>query len=396
MSGLALLGGPPTFEDGVAFFRPTTPPIERVMHRLQPSYNRGVLTNGPLVRELEERAAERLEVDHVIAVSSCTAGLMLALRALGPMDRVLLPSFTFSASAHAVAWNGSTPIFAECDPGSFQIDVTDATARCDGAGAVLATHVFGAPCPAEDVEAMAADHDVPVVFDAAHAFGAVRAGRPVGTNGAAEVFSLSPTKPVTAGEGGLVATNASALADAVRLARNYGDPGDYDTRMIGLNARMSELHAALALESLTDLEANLETRRSLAARYVDQLSDTPGIRVQLVDDGDVSTWKDFTIGVDEVEYRVGRDTLVAALRAEGIDTRCYFDPPVHRQQAYRRTHAVHLPVTDDVARSVISLPLYPSLPLGAVDRIAGVVASVHAAAGQLVGADVATESSRHS
>jgi dTDP-4-amino-4,6-dideoxygalactose transaminase len=387
---LAILGGEPAVGDGVPFFRPTTPSLERVTDRLRPSYDRGLLTNGPLVRELEEVTAERLQVDHVVAVSSCTAGLMLVLRALGPLRRVILPSFTFSASAHAVAWNACTPVFAECEPLSFQLDLADAAGRLDGAGAVMATHVVGAPCRPEQVEDFAARSGVPVVFDAAHGFGAKRGSRPVGTFGDAEVFSLSPTKPVTAGEGGLVATQWGDLATSIRMGRNYGDPGDYDTRLVGLNARMSELHAALALESFADLDANLDARRCLAERYIDQLSGLPGVRAQRVDEGDTSTWKDFTIAVDAHEYGVGRDALVAALRAEGIDTRCYFDPPVHLQQAHHE-HAVQLPVTEHVARSVVSLPLYPDLPGGLVDQILDVMARIHTSADEVRRAYVAVE-----
>lgn len=369
MSRLALLGGEPAFPDGVAFARPAVPPLELVMRRLSPSYERGILTNGPLVRELEYAAAERLDVEHAVAVASCTSGLMLALRALQLTGAVLMPSFTFSASAHAVAWNGLRPAFAECDPLSFQLDLDDASSRSDGIGAVMATHVFGAPCRPMEVERMAAEMKVPVVFDAAHAFGARCAGQPVGGFGDVEVFSLSPTKPLIAGEGGLIATDNEDLAEFVRIGRDYGNPGDYDTRFVGLNARMSEMHAALALESMQTLEERLETRRGLADRYVDQLAGIAGLRAQQVDAQDVSTWKDITIAVDEAKYGVDRDAVVAVLRADGVDTRCYFDPPIHLQQSHRGSERAHLPVTERLAAEVLSLPVYPDLPSAVVDRI---------------------------
>ena len=161
------------------------------------------------------------------------------------------------------------------------------------------------------------------------------AGGPSGGFGAAEVFSLSPTKVVVAGEGGLVTTNDGALADVIRMGRDYGNPGSYDSAFAGLNGRLSELHAAMALESLGDLDEHLARRRRLVARYVDGLATVPGLRVQHLAPDDESTHKDFTIVVDEAAFGVDRDTLVAALRAEGIDTRCYFSPPVHRHTAYR-------------------------------------------------------------
>jgi dTDP-4-amino-4,6-dideoxygalactose transaminase len=384
VSRLAILGGQPAFPEGVAFVRPPTPPLDRVVQRLAPSYDKGVLTNGPLVAELERRTADRLGVGHVVAVASCTAGLMLTLRALSPDGAVLVPSFTFSAGPHAVAWNGLPLVFAECDPWSFQLDCTDAAARLDGVGAVMATHVAGAPCDIFEIERMAADAGVPALFDAAHAFGAWRGGRPVGGGGVAEVFSLTPTKPLTAGEGGLVATDRDDLAALVRIGRDYGNPGNYDTQFVGLNARMSEFHAAVALESLDELDEHLVTRDALARRYLQGLQAIPGIAPQHLDAGDTSTWKDFTVRVSKDDFGASRDRLVAALRAEGVDTRCYFDPPVHRQRAHAQPNPVDLPVTDRVSATVVSLPLYRDLEPVVVDRITELLASVHAHADEIM------------
>lgn len=376
----AILGGAAAFPDGLPFVRPPVPPLERVTARLAPSYERGMLTNGPLVRELEARTAARLGVAHVVAVSSCTAGLMLAFRALVPSGRVVMPSFTFSASAHAVAWNCLTPRFADCEPDTFQVDLADAAGLLDGAGALLVTHVFGAPARPDEVERLAAGAGIPVIFDAAHGLGAFHCGRAIGGFGDAEVFSLTPTKLVVAGEGGLVATNRDDVAESLRMGRDYGNPGDYDTRFVGLNARLSELHAALALESLAELDDHLVTRRALADHYISALAPIPGVRVQRVDPEDVTTWKDFTVAIDPEAFGTTRDVLVRALRTDGIDTRNYFDPPVHRQQSHAASADRPLPVTERVATEVVSLPLYRSLSPADVDRVVAVVAGVHAEA----------------
>lgn len=388
-SGLAVLGDAPAFPDGLPFVRPSVPPLERVTARLQPSYDRGMLTNGPLVRELEAEAATRLGADHVVAVSSCTAGLMLSLRALQLEGPVVLPSFTFSASAHAVAWNGLEPRFVECDEASFQVDPEAVAADLAGAGAVLATHVFGAPCAAETLEKTAAAAGIPIVFDSAHAFGAFRGNRPVGTFGRAEIFSMSPTKVVVAGEGGLVATNDSDVAASVRMGRDYGNPGDYDTRFVGLNARLSELHAALALESLAGFDERLVRRRAIAARYGEALAAVPGVTAQHIDAGDRSTFKDFTVVIADDVFGLGRDDLRRALTAEGIDTRCYFSPPVHRQQSYASLVERLLAVTDSVAARVVSLPIYETLSDADVDLVAKVIRAVHERAGDVRSAMVA-------
>jgi dTDP-4-amino-4,6-dideoxygalactose transaminase len=353
------------------------------MALLQPSWDRGILTNGPLARRLEDEVADLLGVRHAVAVSSCTAGLMLLFRVLDVDGPVLVPSFTFSASAHAVVWAGTNPRFVECDPTTFQIDVDDAAARLDGAGAILATHVFGAPCRPEAVEALGRRAGIPVAFDAAHALGADRRGRRVGGFGVAEVFSLTPTKPLVAGEGGIVATDDDGLADAIRLAREYGNPGDYDTRMVGLNGRMSELHAATAVAGLDGYDARLDTRRRMAERYCAALAGVPGISVQEVDPDDASTWKDFTIAVDQAVFGVDRDTLRRALTADGVDTRCYFDPPVHRQQSYAHLPPVDLPVTDDTAARVVSLPLYAALADAEIDQVVELLTTIHRHAEEL-------------
>lgn len=386
MTQLALLGGDAAFPEGVPFVRPPAPALERVTEILSASWKRGMLTNGALVAELEQRAAELLQVPHVIAVSSCTTGLMLALRALEISGPVVMPSFTFSASAHSVAWNGATPRFVECDPDSFQVSIDDARAHLDGAGALLATHVFGAPCSPKEVQDLARGLGIPLVFDAAHAFGALHAGLPVGGFGDAEVFSLTPTKPLVAGEGGLVATTRDDVAYKVRIGRDYANPGNYDTQFVGLNGRMSEMHAATALASLEAYEANQARRFEIVEQYRRALAEVPGVHVQAVAATDRSTWKDFTIAVDAATYGVDRDTLQRALGADGVDTRTYFDPPVHRQTAYVSTEpdgaGRTLPVTDATAARVLSLPVYPALDDRTVDGIVRLIAAVHDKSGE--------------
>lgn len=382
----AALGGAPRFDPPLPFARPARPPIEDFVRRLEPSYERGMLTNGALVAELEEQVAGLLGVDHVVAVSSCTAGLMLTLQAVladrpGP---VVVPSFTFAASAHAVAWNGHDPRFVESDPRTFQIDLTHAAQAVDGAAAILATHVFGAPCDPVAVQQVAGDAGVPVVFDAAHGLGGHAGGIPLGRFGDAEVFSLSPTKVVVAGEGGIVTTGDAELAARLRVGRDYGNPGDYDMRFVGLNARMSELHAALALASLGMLDETLVRRRELARRYQDGLAAVPGVRCQEIAPDDGSTFKDFTVAVDADRLGLDRDQLVEVLAGEGIDTRAYFDPPVHRHRAYAGGEVPDLPVTDATSASVVSLPIYPALADADVDRVVDAVTAAAAHAEALV------------
>ena len=192
--------------------------------------------------------------------------------------------------------------------------------------------------------------------------------------GTAEVFSFSPTKLVVGGEGGLIATNNARLAEQLRAARNYGDAGNYDPQILGINARMSELHAALALPGILTVDARVARRNLLRLRYVNNLYDVPGIGFQHVAEDALSTFKDFSITVDAKEFGHDRDWLTEELRRNNIDTRKYFFPPVHQQKLYRNFwDGRPLPVTEFVSKSVLALPIYASLSEENVDKICDVI-----------------------
>jgi dTDP-4-amino-4,6-dideoxygalactose transaminase len=365
--------------DDIPLARPGVPDPHAVAEDVERILKSGVLTNGPYVRELEMRAAEYLGVRHCVAVASCTSGLMLLLRAAGLTGDVVVPSFTFAATAHAVAWNGLHPVFADVDPSTLTL-APEAIRRAMGVrtSAILATHVFGTPCEVEELEDLAARNGIRLFFDAAHAFGSLRRGTPVGRFGHGEVFSLSPTKVLVAGEGGIVATNDDGLAERCRVGRDYGNPGDYDCRFIGLNARMSEVHAAIALNSLTGLEQRIMRRNALAGLYREALSDTQGIALVEIGADDRSTYKDFTIVIDEDGFGMTADALGQALAAVGIDTRRYYSPPVHMMQAYRRLNGttVHLPVTETAASRTLTLPMWGGMTESHIARVASAIARI--------------------
>jgi dTDP-4-amino-4,6-dideoxygalactose transaminase len=358
----AVLGGDRAFPDGLQLVKPYVPDIPALSARIARVLESGLLTNGALVRELEETLAERLHVRHVVAVSSCTAGLMLAMQGAGVAGRVVMPSFTFSASAHAVAWVGAEPLFADVACDSLTLDPHAVEELVAGAGAISATHIYGTPCRVEELQRIADSAQVPLFYDAAHALGSRRKGKPVGGFGTAEVFSMSPTKVTTAVEGGIVATDDDAIADHVRVGRNYGNSGDYDCAFPGLNARMSELHAAVALAALKGLDERLEHRRHLVDAFWAVVAQLPGLRRPAVDHDDISTYKDLTLVVDPDEFGLNVPELTLALAAEKIDSRRYFYPPIHRQKAYTSTtgHG-RLTVTDDLATRVISPPLWTAM-----------------------------------
>lgn len=366
----AILGGAPALTEPLPMTRPTLPDDGEVLERFRAILASGVLTNGPTVAEFERQIAQYLAVEEVVALNSCTSGLMLVLRCLGRTGSVLLPSFTFMASGHAVVWNAMRPRFADITPDRLALDpqaVLD-DPHTD-VSAVLGVHTFGTPADADELAKAATAHGAELIFDAAHGLGGrYPDGTRIGSKGLAEVFSLSPTKPLTTAEGGLVATNDRSLAAQLRHARNYGNPGDYDSRVAGLNARMTELSAALGLCQLPMLDATLDRRRALAARYADGLADLP-LGVQRIPDGCTPVYKDFTILVDARHFGMDRDRLAATLAAEGISTRPYFDPPLHRQTAYADCDRVELPVTEAITQQCLTLPLYSHMPEPLVDIV---------------------------
>jgi dTDP-4-amino-4,6-dideoxygalactose transaminase len=333
------------------------------------------LTNGEHVRKFEQAVADYLGVAHCVAVSSCTVGLLLVLKALDLRGEVILPSFTFHATAHAVVWNGLTPMFADCDAKTFCVAPQAVRAQASiRTAAILVVHLFGNPAAVKDLEEIAAGLGVPLIFDSAHAFGSSSYGKRVGGFGTAEVFSFSPTKLVVAGEGGLVATGDAGLAERLRAARNYGDAGNYDPEILGVNARMTEVNAAMALHGLAGLEARIARRNEIRLRYERNLRDVAGLRFQEISANGRSTCKDFSVIVDEKQFGHSRDLLVELLHRENIQARKYFWPPVHRQKLYNTLwDGRPLPVTDVISDGVVSLPIYSSLKDESVDKVCEVI-----------------------
>jgi len=382
----AMYGGQPLFDRPFRFMAPTLPKLEDVISLYRRSYESGLVTNDVLVSALEGAVCERLHVEHCVAVSSCTVGLMLVLRCLDLSGEVIIPAFTFFATGHAALWNEMRPVFADCDPETWNISPTDVERKITPyTSAILAVHLYGNPCDVEALTRIANAHRLKLIFDAAHAFGSSHRGRPVGGFGDVEVFSLSPTKTLVAGEGGLITTNDAGLAARLRAARNYGNTGDYDCGVLGLNARLSEFHAGLGLAGLDLVDSKVRRNNEIAKYYTEGLAGVPGLRFQTVARNDVSTYKDYSIHIDAETFGLSRDCTAAALMEENIETRRYFYPPLNRQQLYRtfcdcKTNP--LPETDSLSDGILSLPIYPSLDDRTICTVARAIQRLSAAAAQ--------------
>jgi dTDP-4-amino-4,6-dideoxygalactose transaminase len=242
----------------------------------------------------------------------------------------------------------------------------------------MGVHTFGTPCDADGLAEVAARRGVPLIVDAAPAFGGGYGdGSMIGGKGLVEVFSLSPTKPFTTGEGGVIATDDAALAREIRIGREYGNPGTFDSLFVGLNGRMPELSAALGRHHLPYLPGVLARRQALVDRYRAGLADLPGLEFQRIAPGARSTYKDLSITIDPARFGVDRDTLAGALRLEKVATRNYFDPPVHRQTAYRDVVTGPLPYSEALSGSVLAIPLFSHLDESVVDQVCAVIHRIH-------------------
>jgi dTDP-4-amino-4,6-dideoxygalactose transaminase len=387
----AILGGPPLFPEGLPMVRPALPRLSDVASDVEEMLQNGIVTNADHVADFEARTAAFLgvEPESVVAVSSCTSGLMLVLKAMELAGEVVVPSFTFSATVHALIWNGLLPAFADCDPETLNVD-PDSVERLlsPRVTAILGVHIFGSPCEVELLSGIARSRGLRLVFDAAHGFGASFRGQKIGSFGDAEVFSLTPTKTVVAGEGGLVVARDAEIARRVRIGRNYGDPGTYDCEFSGLNARMPEFNAILGKQTLGTLAQTLESREAWAGLYRERLSGIPGLTFQQIAPYCRTTYKDFTLLVEASEFGLSRDDLAQALECEGIMTKKYFFPPQHRQRAFAGLSARadgDLPHTEHVSRRTLSLPLFPGLGRANVDGVCRAIERIHSHASRITG-----------
>ena len=336
---------------------------------------------GPEVAELERRLAEFCGARHVLTCANGTDALGLALMAKGlkPGQAVLVPSFTFAASAEAVAWFGATPIFVDVLADTFNIDPRSleagiATARRLGLEAVgvMPVDLFGLPADYDEILAIAGAHRLWVLCDAAQSFGARYRGRAVGTIGDFTATSFFPAKPLGCyGDGGAVFVDDDATIAVLRSLRVHGQGSDkYDNVRIGMNARLDTLQAAILLEKLSVFTEEIAARNEIAARYAERLKNL--VDVPRVPDGLASVWAQYTV---RLPRGADRGRVMARLTAAGVPSAVYYAKPMHRQPAYCRYPAAGngLPIADRLAAEVLSLPMHPYLNAATQDRIAEAV-----------------------
>ncbi|WP_144796031.1 DegT/DnrJ/EryC1/StrS aminotransferase family protein [Microbacterium paludicola] len=334
----------------------------------------GMIAQGAEVASFEQEFSEHFVPGRPsVAVNSGTAGLHLGLLAagVGPGDEVIVPSFTFAATANSVALTGATPVFADIEPRTFCLD-PDAVAAAitSKTKGVMPVHLYGHPAPMKELVALAQERGIDVYEDAAQAHGASLDGHPVGSFGAFAMFSLYPTKNMTSGEGGMIVGADEEIARRARLLRNQGMERQYENEIVGFNARMTDIHAAIGRVQLTKVDAWTRTRQ-MNADFLDK--NLRGVVTPPVAQGANHVYHQYTVRVPE-----DRDGFVAALKDEhNVGAGVYYPIPNHRLPSLRRyAPGLELPVTEQAAAEVVSLPVHPSLSQGDLDRIVHAVNTV--------------------
>lgn len=371
---LAILGGARAFDAPLHVGRPNLGDRAKFLERIEGIFDRRWLSNqGPLVTEFESRVAEHVGVRHCVAMCNATVALEIAIRALELEGEVIVPAFTFIATAHALQWQEITPVFCDIDPQTHTLDPgwveRMITPKTTG---IIGVHLWGRAAHVEALEAIARAHNLALLFDAAHAFGCTFKGRSIGSFGSAEIFSFHATKFVNCGEGGAVVTNDDCLAQKMRLMRNFGFAGLDRVIYIGTNGKMSELSAAMGLTSLDSAADFVAANRRNHFLYRNELASIPGLGLLHFDPAEDSNYQYAVVEVDPFLTQLSRDELIEVLVAENVLARRYFYPGCHRMEPYAslfpHAHLV-LRATDLVAQRVLLLPTGTAIGAEEIGRI---------------------------
>jgi len=376
-SDLAVNGAPPMFDEPLHVGRPNIGDHQRFLNRAAEILDRGWLSNnGPVAQEFEQRIAGFLGVKHCVAMCNGTIALEIATRALDLKGEVIVPSYTFVATAHALQWQEITPIFADIDPATHNLDPAAVwrmiTPRTTG---IIGVHLWGRASPVKELEAIAKEHRLRLMFDASHGFGCSLNGKLLGGFGECEVFSFHATKFFNTFEGGAVVTNNDALAEKMQLMRNFGFSGYDNVIYPGTNGKMTEIAAAMGLTNLENLEDFVSITRRNYRRYRDAITSIPGLSMLEYEESERNNYQYIVVEVAPY-FPVSRDRMIEVLHAENILARRYFWPGCHSMEPYRSfyPHAgLVLPKTIAIAERVVVLPTGSAVTTTDIDGVCSVV-----------------------
>lgn len=385
---LAFMGGKAIFNETLHVGRPNIGVRESLLNRIDDMLHRRWLSNnGPFQVELEQKLAEFLQVKHCVLINNATIALEIVIKALDLRGEVIVPSFTFVATVHALQWMGVTPVFCDVDPLTHNIDPKKVerliTPHTTG---ILGVHVWGRACDIEELSGIAQKHHLHLFFDAAHAFACSHQRRMIGGFGAAEVFSFHATKFFNSFEGGAITTNDDELAARLRSMRNFGFAGLDNVVDLGTNGKMSEISAAMGLTSLESLDEFIQVNRQNYLAYMDALDGIPGVQLARFDSGEKNNYQYIVIEVDEQAAGLSRDLLVRLLHAENVRARRYFYPGCHQMEPYRSyfpNAGLLLPETEKLTQNVLQLPTGTAVTEADVRKICDFIRFVVAHSGEI-------------
>lgn len=374
---LAINGATAAFEEPLHVGRPNIGNREVFLRYAEEMFDRRRLTNdGPLVKEFEQKVADYHNVKHCVAMCNGTLALEIAIRALELKGEVIIPSYTFIATAHSLHWQEITPVFADINPDTHTLDPEAVrkmiTPKTTG---ILAVHLWGRGAAHEELQAIADEHDLKLMFDAAHAFGCSNDGKMIGSFGECEVLSFHATKVFNTFEGGAVLTNNDALAEKMKLMRNFGFAGPDNVIHPGTNGKMIEACAAMGLTNLESLDELIEANRKNYYEYKESISKIPNLNIISFDENESNNFQYVVLEIGE-DFPASRDEIITTLYAENIWARKYFWPGCHAMSPYRELYphaSMMLPNTIKVSERVIVLPTGPTLPEGAADLISDIL-----------------------
>ncbi len=377
-SDLALLGGEKSFTEHLHVGRPNIGDEDKLFEYLKEIIdNKWLTNNGPFVQKFEKQLSEMLGVRHCIAMCNATIALEITIRGLDMHGEVIVPAFTFIATAHALQWQEITPVFCDTDPETHTIDSRQIekllTPRTTG---IIGVHVWGRPCNIEALTDIARQYNLKIIFDASHAFGCTYKGNYIGTYGNAEIFSFHATKFLNTFEGGLVSTNDDDLAAKIRLMKNFGFTGYDKVDYIGTNGKMNEFCAAVGLTSLSCMDDFIEMNYQNYKHYRDALKGVPGLKIINYDESQKCNYQYIVLEIDESVTNISRDQLQRILQAENILARRYFYPGCHRMEPYKSyfPHAkLLLQETEKLVDRVLLLPTGTSVTTEDINKICQII-----------------------
>lgn len=352
----------------------------RFYQRLDQIFEQRWLTNdGECVRDLEQRLEDYLDVKHCVAMCNGTVALELAIRATGMSGKVVVPSMTFIATAHALKWQEITPVFADIDADTFNICPDSVTRLIDEhTSGIVGVHLYGRPCDIDILSEIAESNKLNLIFDAAHAFGAGYKGQKIGSHGDCEVFSFHATKVFNTFEGGAVTTNDDELAKKLRLMRNFGFEGEDRVSYIGTNGKMAEVNAAMGLVNLDEIDRFIDINRENYQAYQVGLEAAQGIDLISYDDSELNNYQYVIISVDQSICGYSRDELKSYLSTKEVMARRYFHPGCHKMEPYRSLYpdaGEALPATELFSQRVLALPTGTQICAAEVAQICDLVRS---------------------